>query len=414
MWRRSLFLITVAGFVVAACGGGPTAAKPPSPAAPSGFEVWVLDQNPTTTSGGGTVSVYRGSDLAGAAAPEPAYTIDLGKAAAGVGVGMAPHNITFTPTGTHAVISYVASGHVQVVRTADRTVVASIRMTPSKTGTVQAHNTTLAPKGDYMLVANQAGKRLQRIVTDFGHDSYRLDSAADLDLAALENAEHSNNEPSVAVFSSDGSTALVPMRGGGAYLVNPRSTPMSVLATLGKSDLAPNACCAVAFDGGFWMTGQGNSSGTTAYNLYRITGGPSTLSAKVIAARTGRFESHSLLLMARGAELWLSDRFAHVIDVYDTASGQLLRSVPLASGPLAGKSPAPDILLAAPGGLAFVTLRGPTPVTSNIKGLDNAVGDSPGIAVLDSKTAVRLYVPLSAVPGVKGADPHGAGVRVLR
>ena len=64
--------------------------------------------------------------------------------------------------------------------------------------------------------------------------------------------------------------------------------------------------------------------------------------------------------------------------------------------------------------VAEYRLRGPAPVTSNIKGLDNAVGDSPGIAVLDSKAAVRLYVPLSALPGVKGADPHGAGVRVLR
>src|SRR2546430_17239091 len=134
--RVSPFLATVA-ILVASCGGraaAPTTAPSPSPALPS-YELWVVDQAETTPTGGGTLYIYKGADLKGTA-PAPAYTVNLGEAALGVGdgVGKHGHSIAFNPAMTHAVISYVDSGHVQVIRASDRRVVASIKMTGSTAG----------------------------------------------------------------------------------------------------------------------------------------------------------------------------------------------------------------------------------------------------------------------------------------
>jgi hypothetical protein len=67
---------------------------------------------------------------------------------------------------------------------------------------------------------------------------YKLDAAADLDLALLEDSAHPGNNPVMALFTQDGKYAYVPQRGGGAYLVDYTATPMKAVATLGKSDIS--------------------------------------------------------------------------------------------------------------------------------------------------------------------------------
>ena len=69
--------------------------------------------------------------------------------------------------------------------------------------------------------------------------------------------------------------------------------------------------------------------------------------------------------------------------------------------------------------LVFVALRGKAPVTSNIKGLDNAVGDVGGFAILSVKdsgrdAAVRSFVALPLAAGASVVDPHGLRVRIVR
>src|SRR6266550_7218970 len=180
-------VLAALAILLASCGGqvaAPSTAPTPSPAPPS-YEVWVVDQGDTTPTGGGTLYIYKSADLK-TAAPAPAYTVNLGEAALGVGdgVGKHGHSITFNPTMTHAVIAYGDSGHVQVIRASDRKIVASIKMTGSAAGQAQPHATAVTPAGDAIIIANQGGKRLQRISADFKKDLYKLDSAADLDLSA--------------------------------------------------------------------------------------------------------------------------------------------------------------------------------------------------------------------------------------
>jgi hypothetical protein len=106
--------------------------------------------------------------------------------------------------------------------------------------------------------------------------------------------------------------------------------------------------------------------------------------------------------------------------VYDTnGSGEYLRTIDLATGALAGRDPGPDILDIAPDGKwAFLTLRGKAPVTSNIKGLDNAVGDVGGFAVLrindgGRSAEVSSFVALPQGAGAATVDPHGLRIRPL-
>ena len=416
--RVSPVLATLA-ILVASCGGraAPSTA-PTQTAAPTAYELWVVDQAETTTTGGGTLYIYRGADLA-AASRAPAYTVNLGEAALGVGdgIGKHGHSITFNPAMTHAVIAYVDSGHVQVIRASDRKVVASIKMTAGAAGPAAPHATAVTPAGDAIIVANQGGKRLQRISADFTNDVYKLDGAADLDLSLLEDADHPGNLPVIPVFTPDGRYVYVPMRGGGAYVIDYQSTPMKTIATLGKSAIGPQSCCATFVKDTVWTTAQGGATTTTtSFNLYQVTGLPEKPIAKKILSRSGNVESHSVILV--GQYLWVADRFANTLDIVDQTGDA--RTMSLASGPLAGRDPAPDIMALSPdGSTVFVALRGKTPMTSNIKGLDNAVGDVGGFALLSVKddgrdATVSSFVSLPMAAGASVVDPHGLRIRIVK
>ena len=412
-------VLTTLAILVTSCGGraaAPSTAPTATPA-PS-YELWVVDQAETTPTGGGTLYVYKGADLKGAT-PAPAYTVNLGEAALGVGdgVGKHGHSIAFNPAMTHAVISYVDSGHVQVIRASDRKVVASIKMTGSAAGPAAPHASAVTPTGDAIIVANQGGKRLQRISADFKNDVYRLDSAADLDLSLLEDADHPGNLPVIPVFTPDGRYVYVPMRGGGSYVIDYQATPMKTVATLGKSAIGPQSCCATFLKDTIWTTAQGGATTTTtSFNLYQVSGLRDKPVAKKILSRTGSVESHSVILV--GQYLWVADRFANTLDIVDQTGDA--RTMSLASGPLAGRDPAPDIMASSPDeSTVFVALRGKTPLTSNIKGLDNAVGDVGGFAILTVKdggrdAAVSSLVSLPLAAGASVVDPHGLRIRIIK
>jgi len=112
------------------------------------------------------------------------------------------------------------------------------------------------------------------------------------------------------------------------------------------------------------------------------------------------------------------DRFANTLDTVDQTGDT--RTVSLASGPLAGREPAPDIMALSPDeSTVFVALRGRTPLTSNVKGLDNAVGDVGGFAMLSVKDGgrdgvLRSIVAFSLAAGASVVDPHGLRIRVLK
>src|SRR3990172_1122395 len=148
------------------------------------YEVWVVDQSDTTADGGGTLYIYRGDTLTGQdaaiAVPE---MIDLGGAARSLCLAQTgtaprrPHIILFNAAHSHAVLAFVATGHVLFMDAATRAPVACLDVG------VQAHAAFPSPDQTYVVVANQNKKLLQRINTNYATNTFTLDGAATLDLA---------------------------------------------------------------------------------------------------------------------------------------------------------------------------------------------------------------------------------------
>jgi hypothetical protein len=123
-----------------------------------------------------------------------------------------------------------------------------------------------------------------------------------------------------------------------------------------------------------------------------------------------------MVVTGNGRYLWVMDRHADVVEVLRVADGAHVGSIPL-NGALTVNA-APDLADAAPlGNLAFVALRGPTPLSGDPH---NATGSTPGLAILQVTEGGRngkllRIVRLSNVgaDGVERADPHGLRVRRL-
>jgi hypothetical protein len=128
-----------------------------------GFEVWIADQSDTAPGHGGQLLIYEGSDLYGRHAEDARP------------IARRSHS--------HAVLSFVASGHVVIFDAERRTPLQCLQTSVGSTGTRQAHAAFPAPDGSFILVANQNGKRLERIDADFATNTFAPNPAATLDLA---------------------------------------------------------------------------------------------------------------------------------------------------------------------------------------------------------------------------------------
>jgi hypothetical protein len=399
------------------------AGRPLAAQAPPAFEVWAIDQA-DAANGGNRLYIFRGDQLLGGeeAGPE---VVDLEAAATGVGdgPGVRPHLLMFNRTHTHGVLANVTSGHVLFIRAADRQVVASIKVG------VQAHGAMPSADDRVVIVANQDGKRLARIRSDFVAERFVYEPEADLDLAALEDAEHPDNAPICPLlYGPNTNKVYVTVRGGGLYVVDTAATPMRVVREYGRSVVAPAGCGGVAVGDKVYI----NSGTATSSDLYVVDSRTDAILKHLPMSDIGR-DAHGLVVVGNGRYLWMSFRASGNIAVIDTQTDEVVGSFLVGSGP--GRRPnipgaAPDIMDVAPG-LAppvacepasapmclapggeylFISMRGPTPLTGGMP----ARGDRTGIQVVrvldDGRTGDNIgFIPL----GGPGADIHGLAVRLL-
>lgn len=417
-----------------------------------GYELWVVDQSDTTADGGGTLYIYKGADLEGRnASGAQAEVIDLGGAARKLCLDQTgsaprrPHMLMFngahTQDGkhahgakqTHAILTFVATGHVLFIEAASRNPVACIDVG------VQAHAATPAPNQQYVVVANQNGKLLQRIKTDYAANRFTLEPAATLDLAACTTpsgapceAPHlrPDNAPICPIVDSTSRFAFVTLRGGGLFIVDMTATPLAIIAEYDKETVHPNGCGGVEVDGTMYINAGGGTpanpleSDLYAFSLRSVTSAvspPNTPAPALVFSHDERgfVDSHGAVPTGRGRYLWLADRAANRIVVVTVGTHHVIRELSL-TGHLSS-DPAPDLLDISPNGnLVFVTLRGPRPLTANVPEVNNAVGSTPGIGVIRVKDGgsngqFLAIVPIShVVDGVQLADPHGLAVRRTR
>jgi DNA-binding beta-propeller fold protein YncE len=166
-------------------------AAPTALAQNTDYEVWIIDQADAANDGNKLYIFSSAIADEPRPGPRPARlpeVVDLQAAAQGVGdgPGVRPHILSFNSTHSHAVIAYLVSRHVQVIRAVDRKVVASIDVGE------QAHAAVPAPDDSFILVSNQDGKRLARIRADFAREQFSYNSAEDFDLGRLTTTEQHN------------------------------------------------------------------------------------------------------------------------------------------------------------------------------------------------------------------------------
>jgi hypothetical protein len=444
MHVRTLLATAAALMALASLHGGAAAQAPNSP----NYEVWIVDQSDTRgLNHGGTLYIFAGRDLPGRswADPRPAAVVDLGGATAALcreqtGANpVRPHMVLFNHTPTHAVLAFVASGHVVVFDAAARRPLACVRTTESPTGR-QAHAAFPSPDGSYILIANQNGKRLERIDANFAANTFTHNTAATLDLATCRTPSgmpcqspqlRPDNAPICPVISADGNLAFVTLRGGGLLVIDPRPTPMRIVAEYDMAVVKGNGCGGAQVERQMFVNSGGRPGALEHLHLYGFDVYRFALDAfrrggeafernmpapTVVFQADGQRDSHGMVVTGRNEYLWVLDRHADVAEVLRVRDGAHVRTIPL-NGALTMNA-APDLADAAPGGtLAFVALRGPTPLSGDPH---NATGSTPGLAILQVTEGGRngrllRIVRLTNIgaDGVERADPHGLRVRRL-
>jgi hypothetical protein len=397
----------------------------------SSHEVWTVDQsNSAGKSTGGTLYVYDPQRL-----DEP-EKIDLGGEAEALCLEQTatapvrPHMLLFNRSRTHALLANVASGHVVFFDAAKRRPVGCIDVG------VQAHAAVPSPDERYALVANQNGKLLQRLRTDYRRNRFSLDDTLDLATGTTPSgaprqdpALRPDNAPICTLIESGGRFAFVTLRGGGLFVVDARATPMRIVAEYDKETIHGNGCGGLEAAGKMYVnSGGGTMANLSEFDVYafplwkfgllRKPAPPNTPAPKLVLSldEHEHTDSHGATLTRFGRYLWVADRMGNRMIVIDTWTDRQANEIPLV-GPLAS-DPAPDLMDASPrGDKVYVSLRGAIPLSGDPHA---STGDSPGLCVIKVSKSGRsgriesiTRIANVDATGLDRADPHALRVRKL-
>lgn len=406
------------------------------------YEVWAIDQsNSPGRTFGGSIYIWDGHDLEkkNQAAAAVAERIDLSGAANTLcfsktnANAVRPHMIFFNAAQTHAIVSFVASGHVLILDAATRAPIDCIRTAAGAGGARQAHAAFPSPDQTYIAIANQNGKLLERINTNYATNTFVLDTAATLNLAGCttpngQSCQNSllrpDNAPIIAVIDSSSRHAFVTLRGGGLFVVDGKSTPMRIVGEYDQATVHPNGFGGAEAAGKMFI----NSGGGTESNLHEadlyafpLTGydplnPPNTPAPRLVFSEDVLdADAHGLTLTKHSKYVWVADRGRNLIFVSDTERAVLVNRIFLTSG--LSSDPTPDLLATSPNGShVFMALRGPNPVSGDPH---VSTGATPGVGIVKVLESGRdgLFEAIAPVSnrdsaGVERADVHGVAVRI--
>lgn len=406
------------------------------------YEVWGIDQsNSPGKTYGGTVYIYDGKDLerghhAAEAVPE---RIDLSAAAselcfARTGANpVRPHMLAANASQTHAIISFVASGHVLILDARTREPIECIRTSIGASGARQVHFAIPSPDESYIAVANQNGKLFERIDTDYATNTFELNTGAMINLATCatpngvpcqDAAIRPDNAPICPIIDLTSRYVFVTLRGGGLFVVDAKSTPMQIVAEYDLDTVHPNGCLGVQVDQKMYVdSGGGTASHLFGADIYAFpVAGFSPLNppnvpapAVVLSDTSEEADAHGATLTKHQRYLWVADRGRNFIWVVETQTDEVVNEILLAGHISA--DPTPDLLATSPNGShAFMSLRGPNPLTADPH---VSTGSTPGIGVIKILEGGRsgIFEALAPVTnvdqaGVERADIHALTIRL--
>lgn len=453
--------IAAAGALAIAFLGGAAAPVDANPG--DRYQVWFLDQQNSSADKayGGFIKVYNQTDLERSGAQAVPQTYDLGgqpselcKEKTGA-YPVRPHMLAFNggdrygrDKGRFAVISWVVSGHVTIHDAKTREALACFQTEAGAGGARQAHAAWPTPDQRYLVVANQNGKKLERIRTDYAKKVFTQEPGATLSLyegktpSGADRQDQTlrpDNAPICVRPTYDGKYSFVSLRGGGAFVVNHRTTPVSIIAEYDRTAIRDNGCGQVEARGKFFVnsgadafTGTSPGAGQSySHDLYAVTlskikkGGnaPNTPAPRAIYRFGGNgpdgaplpgptvVDGHGLAVLAGERVLVAGDRARGDIRFIDTKSERQVRILSLNRE---GAPEAPDLFVDSPDGrFLFATLRGPTPLS----GGHPAKGTNPGLAIIRLGKAGKSGELVGIAPARRDdalkPDPHGIGLRII-
>lgn len=286
-----------------------------------------------------------------------------------------------------------------------------------------------------VLVANQNGKLVERIATNYATESFVHETSATLNLATCTTPNgfacqdpvlRPDNAPICPFVPSDNGFAFISLRGGGLFVLDHTATPMAIVGEYTASEIGGNGCGFAEARGRVVM----NAGGATAANLEEFAAfrlpmtGYSPANPPNTPARELLFKDDSMHRDAHGTVatkgeryVWMFDRAGNVAEVFDAISGARINTVSLASDGSA--DPTPDLAVVSPdGSRIFVSLRGPLPLSGDPHA---STGSTPGLAVIQvtsggSDGSVKAIVRISNTDaaGVERADAHGIALRIVQ
>jgi len=406
------------------------------------YEVWGIDQsNSPEKHFGGTVYIYDGKDLerghrAAEAVPEK---IDLGLEAAALCLAetganpVRPHMIAINASQSHAIISFVASGHVLIMDARTRTPIDCIRTSVGAGGARQVHFAIPSPDESYIAVANQNGKLFERIDTNYATNSFVLNTQAVINLATCTTPNgipcqdpdiRPDNAPICPIIEATSRYVFVTLRGGGLFVVDATQTPMQIVAEYDIDTVHPNGCLGAQVGDKMYVdSGGGTATHLFGADIYAfpVTGfsplnPPNVPAPRVVLSDTSaEADAHGATLTKHQRYLWVVDRGRNFIWVIDTQTDQLVNEIQLAGR--ISDDPTPDLLATSPNGShIFMSLRGPNPLTADPH---VSTGSTPGIGVIrvlqgGRGGAFEALAPVTNVDqsGVERADVHALTIRL--
>ena len=406
------------------------------------YEIWAIDQsNSPGFSYGGTLYIYKGKDLerrrhAAEAVPE---RIDLAQAAAQLCFAktqanpVRPHMIAVNAGQSHAIISFVASGHVLIMDAKTRAPIDCIRTSVGAGGARQVHFAIPSPDESYIAVANQNGKLFERIDTNYATNTFILNTAAMINLATCltpnnfqceQAGVRPDNAPICPIIEATSQFVFVTLRGGGLFVVDAKQTPMAIVAEYDINTVHPNGCLGAQVGTKMYVdSGGGTASHLFGADIYVFpaTGftplnPPNTPAPKVIVSdTTEEADAHGAALTKNQRYLWVADRGRNFLWVIDTKTDKVVNTVGLA-GSLSA-DPTPDLLVASPDGRhIFMSLRGPNPLTADPH---VSTGSTPGVGVIrvtqgGKNGRLEAIAPVSNIDAsnVERADVHALTIRL--
>jgi DNA-binding beta-propeller fold protein YncE len=378
---RPVMLVAAAALFLAVVAG---CAATDATVATTAFEIWAMDQ------GTHVIHVFD---------PEFKEVARIDMEAAGMRV---PHMIEFTSDHRYAFVAAPATGNTAVIRTADREIVAMLQTGP------RTHHAAVAPDDRTVLVsvigatdAEWDGK-LVEIEVDVENERFTISRelmvAEDPLFAARRDEFVASGGAVCLAYTADGGAAYVTLgpglEEGGVVVVDPVELRLVEVFPPGTVDANCGTLLSPSGEHMYLVGGDGDTGVWHAVDT--------RTHEPVHRSDTRGHDAHGSWVSPDGSEYWLVNRVTSNAIVVDTRTHEILDEVEFV-----GKTP--DIVSMSPDGrYVYITLRGPNPVTMP----HVAVGETPGIAVIDraTRTMIRLVEPAQGDPA---SDFHGIAVRPL-